>query len=163
MRVHLGCDHAGFELKQYLLDWLDAQGHEAVDHGPAGYDASDDYPPFCIRAAAQVVAEPGSLGVVLGGSGNGEQIAANKVQGVRAALAWSEETAALAREHNDANVLSLGARMHTQEEAVRLVEVFLTTAFSGEGRHTRRIEMVRAYEETGEVPGPSGPAGPTGA
>jgi ribose 5-phosphate isomerase B len=163
MRVHLGCDHAGFELKQYLRDWLDAQGHEPVDHGPAEYDASDDYPPFCIRAAAWVAAEPDSLGVVLGGSGNGEQIAANKVQGVRAALAWSEETAALAREHNDANVLSLGARMHTREEAIRLVEVFLTTAFSGEGRHTRRIEMVRSYEETGEVPGPSGSAGATGA
>ena len=154
MRVHLGCDHAAFELKQYLLDWLDAQGHEVVDHGPAEYDPYDDYPPFCIRAAAQVAAEPDSMGVVIGGSGNGEQIAANKVKGVRAALAWSEETAALAREHNDANVLSVGARMHTQEEAVRLVEVFLTTAFSGEGRHTRRIEMVRTYEETGELPEP---------
>jgi ribose 5-phosphate isomerase B len=162
MRVHLGCDHAGFELKQFLLDWLDAQGHEPVDHGPAEYDAYDDYPPFCIRAAAQVAAEPDSLGVVLGGSGNGEQIAANKVQGVRAALAWSEETAALAREHNDANVLSVGARMHTQEEAVRLVEVFLTTAFSGESRHTRRIEMLRTYEETGEVPEvPELPESPT--
>jgi ribose 5-phosphate isomerase B len=152
MRVHLGCDHAGFELKQYLLDWLDAQGHEPVDHGPAELDPADDYPPFCLSAAAGVAAEPGSLGVVLGGSGNGEQIAANKVRGVRAALAWSEETAALAREHNDANVLSVGARMHSVEEAVRLVEVFLTTAFSGESRHTRRIEMVHSYEETGEIP-----------
>ena len=160
MRVHLGCDHTGFELKQHLLDWLDAQGHEAVDHGPAEYDASDDYPPFCIRAAERVAAEPGTLGIVIGGSGNGEQIAANKVHDVRAALAWNEETAALAREHNDANVLSVGARMHTQEEAVRLVEVFLTTAFSGESRHTRRIEMLRGYEQTGELPVlPDRPAG----
>jgi len=152
MRVHLACDHAAFELKQYLLDWLDAQGHEVVDHGPAEYDPSDDYPPFCIRAAERVVAESDSLGIVLGGSGNGEQIAANKVKGVRAALAWSEETAALAREHNDANVLSVGARMHTEEEAVRLVEVFLTTAFSGESRHARRIDLLHSYEETGELP-----------
>jgi ribose 5-phosphate isomerase B len=157
MRVHLGCDHAGFELKQYLLDWLDAHGHEPVDHGPTEYDASDDYPPFCIRAAERVAAEPDSLGVVLGGSGNGEQIAANKVKGVRAALAWSEETAALAREHNDANVLAVGVRMYPQEEAVRLVEVFLTTAFSGESRHTRRIEMLHSYEETGEPPEPPEP------
>jgi ribose 5-phosphate isomerase B len=159
MRVHLASDHAGFELKQYLLDWLDAQGHEVVDHGPAVFDASDDYPPFCLRAAAGVAGDPHSLGVVLGGSGNGEQIAANKVKGARAALAWSEETAALAREHNDANVLSLGARMHAQEEAVRLVEVFLTTAFSGESRHARRIEMLHDYEQTGELPPlPAAPA-----
>jgi ribose 5-phosphate isomerase B len=152
MRVHLGCDHAGFELKQVLRDWLDAQGHEAVDHGAVALDPSDDYPPFCLSAAAAVAEEPGSLGIVLGGSGNGEQIAANKVRGVRAALAWNEETAALAREHNDANVLSLGARMHTHEEAVRMVETFVTTNFSGDGRHTRRIEMLSEYERTGELP-----------
>jgi ribose 5-phosphate isomerase B len=155
MRVHLGSDHAGFELKQHLLDWLDAQGHEVVDHGALAYDPDDDYPPFCLSAAA-AVAEHGdsraSLGVVLGGSGNGEQMAANKVHGVRAALAWSEETAALAREHNDANVLSLGARMLAPDQAVRLVEVFLTTGFSGDSRHTRRIEMLRDYEQTGELP-----------
>jgi ribose 5-phosphate isomerase B len=152
MRVHLGCDHAGFQLKQALRDWLDAQGHEAVDHGALELDPVDDYPPFCLSAATAVSGEPDSLGIVLGGSGNGEQIAANKVRGVRAALAWNEETAALAREHNDANVLSLGARMHPQEEAVRIVEVFLTTGFSGEGRHARRIEMLNEYERTGELP-----------
>jgi ribose 5-phosphate isomerase B len=152
MRVHLGCDHAGFELKQVLRDWLDAQGHEAVDHGAVELDPSDDYPPFCLSAATAGAEEPGSLGIVLGGSGNGEQIAANKVRGVRAALAWNEETAALAREHNDANVLSLGARMHTHEEAVRMVETFVTTNFSGDGRHTRRIEMLSEYERTGEIP-----------
>src|SRR5690606_20713762 len=105
MRVHLGSDHAGFELKQHLAGWLADHGYEVVDHGPTEYDPDDDYPVFCLRAARGVVADPGSLGIVLGGSGNGEQIAANKVAGVRAALAWNEETAALARQHNDANVL----------------------------------------------------------
>jgi ribose 5-phosphate isomerase B len=152
MRVHLACDHAGFELKQHLVDWLQAQGHEVVDHGPFALDPADDYPPFCLAAATAVVADPGSLGVVLGGSGNGEQIAANKVDGARAALAWNEEIAALAREHNDANVLSLGARMHDADEAVRMVETFLSTSFSGESRHARRIEMLRDYERSGTVP-----------
>lgn len=156
MRVHLGSDHAGFELKAQLSDWLTAQGHEVVDHGAAGYDPDDDYPPFCLAAGAGVVGDPGSLGIVLGGSGNGEQIAANKVEGVRAALAWNEESAALAREHNDANVLSLGARMLTSDQAQRFVEVFLTTAFSGESRHQRRIEMLHTYERTREVPAAPG-------
>jgi ribose 5-phosphate isomerase B len=157
MRVHLACDHAGFELKAHLLDWLQAQGHEVVDHGALSFDAADDYPPFCLRAAAAVVGDPGSLGVVLGGSGNGEQMAANKVDGVRAALAWNEEIAALAREHNDANVLSLGARMHRRDEAVQMVETFLATAFSGESRHTRRIEMLTDYESDGVIPAAPGP------
>ncbi|MDQ4085122.1 MAG: ribose-5-phosphate isomerase [Actinomycetota bacterium] len=152
MRVHLACDHAGFELKGRLLDWLQAQGHDVVDHGAFAYDPADDYPPFCLRAATAVAGEDGSLGVVIGGSGNGEQIAANKVRGVRAALAWNEEIAALAREHNDANVLSLGARMHGYDEAVRMVETFLATSFSGESRHARRIEMLGDYERSGSVP-----------
>src|SRR6476620_7961315 len=139
MRVHLGSDHAGLELKDHLTSWLREQGHEPVDHGPFVYDALDDYPVFCLRAAEAVVADAGSLGVVIGGSGNGEQIAANKVRGVRSALAWSEETAKLAREHNNANVVSLGSRMHTQEEATRFVELFLGTAYSGAERHNRRI------------------------
>lgn len=152
MRVHLGCDHAGFDLKEHLAAWLAAQGHEVVDHGAFEYDADDDYPPFCLSAASDVAAEPGSRGIVLGGSGNGEQMSANKVRGVRAALAWNEETAALARQHNDANVLSLGARMQSEDDAVRLVEVFLTTPFSGDDRHSRRIEMLGDYERTGELP-----------
>src|SRR5262245_59457504 len=119
MRLHLGSDHAGFELKQHLARWLSDRGHDVVDHGASSYDASDDYPPYCIRAARAVVADPGSLGIVLGGSGNGEQIAANKVAGIRAALAWSDETARLARQHNDANVVAVGARMHSAEEATR--------------------------------------------
>ena len=152
MRVHLGSDHAGLELKEHMLGWLRDNGHEPVDHGPFVYDALDDYPVFCLRAAAAVVADPGSLGVVIGGSGNGEQIAANKVPGVRAALAWSEETARLAREHNDANVISLGGRMHTVEEMTHFVDVFLRTPFSGEERHARRIEIMSSYETTGELP-----------
>ena len=115
MRVYVGSDHAGFELKNYLVEHLAKAGHEVVDCGPQAYDPDDDYPPYCFRTAERVLADPGSLGVVIGGSGNGEQIAANKVPGIRAALAWSEETATLAREHNDANVISVGGRMHTVE------------------------------------------------
>ncbi len=152
MRVHLGSDHAGLELKEHLLGWLREHGHDPVDHGPFVYDAVDDYPVFCIRAAAGVVADPGSLGVVIGGSGNGEQIAANKVRGVRAALAWSDETATLARQHNDANVLSVGGRMHSVQSMTRFVEIFLETAFTGEERHVRRIAMLSDYERTGVLP-----------
>ena len=152
MRVHLGSDHAGLELKAHLIEWLGDHGHEAVDHGPFVYDADDDYPVFCLRAASGAVEDEGSLGVVIGGSGNGEQIAANKVKGVRAALAWSEETATLARQHNDANVLSVGGRLHTLEEMTRFVEVFLTTEFTGEERHARRIAMLASYEQSGQLP-----------
>ncbi len=152
MRVHLGSDHAGFELKTAIAARLAELGHEAVDHGPAEYDAVDDYPPFVLRAAEAAAAEPGSLGVVLGGSGNGEAIAANKVAGVRCALAWSVDTAQLGREHNDANVLSLGARMHDETTALTILEAFLATDYSGEQRHTRRITMLSDYERTGELP-----------
>ncbi|MEY9210780.1 ribose-5-phosphate isomerase [Thermobifida halotolerans] len=152
MRIYIGSDHAGYELKQHLVSWLREQGHEVVDAGPAVYDAVDDYPPFVLRAAEGVAKDPGALGIVLGGSGNGEQIAANKVKGVRAALAWSAETARLAREHNNANVISIGARMHSPDEATGFVEVFLTTPYSGEERHSRRIGMLSDYEATGQLP-----------
>ena len=152
MRVHLGSDHAGYDLKAALRRRLAELGHEAVDHGPAGLDPEDDYPPYVLRAAAAVAAEPGTLGVVIGGSGNGEAIAANKVRGVRCALAWSEETARLGRLHNDATVVSVGARMHDEATALRLVEVFLETSYSGEERHTRRIGMLAAYERTEVLP-----------
>ncbi|WP_460651944.1 ribose-5-phosphate isomerase [Kribbella endophytica] len=152
MRVHIGSDHAGFELKNHLVQHLTAAGHDVVDHGPAVYDAVDDYPPYCLRTAEAVVQDDGSLGIVIGGSGNGEQIAANKVKGVRAALAWSTETAKLGREHNNANVISVGARMHSTEESTGFVDTFLATDYSGEQRHTRRIEMLAGYEETGELP-----------
>jgi ribose 5-phosphate isomerase B len=153
MRVHIGSDHAGFELKAHLLAHLESTGYDVVDHGPVEFDPVDDYPPYVMRAAAAVVGDAGSLGIVIGGSGNGEQIAANKVRGVRAALAWNDDTAGLAREHNDANVVSLGARMHSADEATRLVERFLTTAYSGEARHARRIAMIDGYETSGELPG----------
>src|SRR5215475_9051222 len=149
MRVYLGSDHAGFELKQHLVQWLLSAGYEVVDVGAPGLDAEDDYPPYCLAAAARVVDDPGSLGVVIGGSGNGEQMAANKVPGARVALAWSEQTARLAREHNDANLVAIGARMHPTDEASRLVEVFLATPFSGDQRHARRLRMIADYEATG--------------
>jgi ribose 5-phosphate isomerase B len=152
MRVHIGSDHAGFELKNHLVQHLTGAGHDVVDHGPAVYNAVDDYPPYCLRTADAVTKDEGSLGIVIGGSGNGEQIAANKVKGVRAALAWSTETARLSREHNNANVVSVGARMHSEEEATGFVETFLATDYSGEARHTRRIDMLAGYEETGELP-----------
>ncbi len=152
MRVYLGSDHAGFELKSVLVSWLKSAGHDPVDCGPATYQGQDDYPPYVMRAAASVAADPGSLGIVIGGSGNGEQIAANKIAGIRAALAWSEDTARLARLHNDANVLSLGARMHPVEDAIAFTQVFLDTPFSGEARHQRRIDLISGYEESGDLP-----------
>ena len=152
MRVHLGSDHAGFELKAHFAEWLREQRYDVVDHGPVEYDPVDDYPPYVLRAAQAVVNDAGSLAVVIGGSGNGEQIAANKVRGVRAALAWNDDTAGLSREHNDANVVSIGARMHSLDEATRLVERFLTTAYAGHQRHARRIAMIEHYETTRELP-----------
>jgi ribose 5-phosphate isomerase B len=152
MRVHLGSDHAGFELKNHLAEQLSKAGYEIVDHGPAVFDAEDDYPTYCLRTALATVEDPGSLGIVIGGSGNGEQIAANKVKGVRAALAWSTQTARLAREHNDANVVGIGARMHSAGEALTLAEIFLATRYSGAERHRRRIAMLTDYESSGVLP-----------
>jgi len=152
VRVYLGSDHAGFELKQRLVEHLRALGHEPVDCGPHAYDAEDYYPPYVLLAATRAAADPGSVGIVLGGSGNGEAIAANKVAGIRCALAFSEDTARLAREHNNANCLSLGARMYDEPTALRFVELFLATPFSDEPRHARRIAELTGYEETGELP-----------
>jgi ribose 5-phosphate isomerase B len=152
VRVYLGSDHAGFELKAHLVKHLSGAGHEVVDVGPAVYDAEDDYPPYCVETARRVLADDGSLGVVIGGSGNGEQIAANKVPGIRAALAYNTETAQLARQHNDAQVLAIGGRMHSLEESTAIVEAFLATSFSGTERHARRIRMMADYERTGEPP-----------
>lgn len=147
MRIHIGTDHAGFELKEALVEHLKDAGHDVTDHGAHEYDALDHYPPFCFAAGEAVVADEGSLGIVIGGSGNGEQIAANKVTGVRAILAWSEATARLGREHNNANVIAIGARQHTQEEAFALVDAFLDEPFSGEQRHQDRIDMLTEYEK----------------
>ncbi|MGC4759942.1 ribose-5-phosphate isomerase [Micromonospora trifolii] len=152
MRVYLGSDHAGFELKVHLANHLAMQGYDVVDVGPHSYDPDDDYPTFCLHTGDQVVADETGLAVVIGGSGNGEQIAANKVAGVRAALAWSVETAQLARQHNDANVVAIGARQHTLDEATGIVEAFLNTPFSGNERHARRITQVAEYERTRKLP-----------
>lgn len=152
MRIYLGADHAGFERKNQIKAHLEKQGHEVIDCGAHEYDALDDYPAFCIAAAERTVADEGSLGIVLGGSGNGEQIAANKVKGARCALAWSEETARLAREHNNAQLIGIGGRMHTEEEALKIVDAFIGQEWSNEERHQRRIDILSKYEETGEAP-----------
>ncbi|MGO3833753.1 MAG: ribose-5-phosphate isomerase [Microbacteriaceae bacterium] len=157
MRIHIATDHAGLEFSQTLQQHLTEQGHEVHDHGPVEYDALDDYPSFCINAALAVARDDAAgveaLGVVFGGSGNGEQMAANKVQGIRAALVWNESTAELAREHNNANVISIGARQHTVEEAMRFIDLFIATPFPGDERHVRRINQLGEYERTGKIAG----------
>jgi ribose 5-phosphate isomerase B len=155
MRIHIATDHAGLELSHFLIRELTKQGHEVFDHGPSSYDPLDDYPSFCINAAMAVVADQNAgvqaFGIVLGGSGNGEQIAANKVKGIRAALAWNEATAKLAREHNDANVIAVGARQHSQQEVLNLIELFIAEPFSNDERHVRRIGKIGLFEQTGEI------------
>lgn len=157
MRIHIATDHAGLEFSQHLIEHLSAAGHDVVDHGPTEYDALDDYPAFCINAAHAVVEDQAhgveALGIVFGGSGNGEQIAANKVTGARAALVWNLSTARLAREHNDANVISIGARQHTVDEATSFIDAFIAEPFSGEERHARRIAQLAEYETTGDIAG----------
>ena len=157
MRIHIATDHAGLDFSQHLISHLGQAGHEVIDHGPTSYEPLDDYPAFCISAAEAVVADQAAgveaLGVVFGGSGNGEQIAANKVTGVRAALVWNTSTAELAREHNDANVISIGARQHTLDEAKSFIDTFIATPFSGAERHARRIAQLAEYETTGSIAG----------
>ena len=152
MRVYVGADHAGFEFKKTIIEHLKTTGHEPVDCGAYTYDAEDDYPAFCIAAAEKTVADPGSLGILLGGSGNGEQIAANKVPGARCALAWSTDTASLAREHNNAQLVAIGGRMHTTEEALAIVDTFLTAQWSEAERHQRRIDILAEFEKTHVAP-----------
>ncbi|MET1043801.1 MAG: ribose-5-phosphate isomerase [Microbacteriaceae bacterium] len=159
MRIHIATDHAGLEFSQDLQEHLTREGHDVIDHGPTSYDPLDDYPAFCINAARAVVADQQAgvqaLGVVFGGSGNGEQIAANKVQGARAALVWNLDTAKLARQHNDANVISIGARQHSIDEAVLFIDAFIATPFPGDERHARRIAQLTEYEATGSIAGHS--------
>ncbi|YAL84248.1 ribose-5-phosphate isomerase [Dermacoccaceae bacterium W4C1] len=152
MRVHIGGDHAAYELQRHLVQWLPTLGHEVIDHGPVEYDAQDDYPVYVLRAATAVAQDPDSLGIVLGGSGNGEQMAANKVPGIRAALAWTPELAGLARQHNNAQVLSVSGRFTEQSVAEQMVQTFLDTPFSGEARHQRRLDLVAEYEKDGTLP-----------
>jgi ribose 5-phosphate isomerase B len=157
MRIHIATDHAGLDFSTHLQGHLADAGHEVVDHGPTSYDALDDYPAFCINAAKAVVADQQagiqSLGVVFGGSGNGEAIAANKVHGARAALVWNQSTAVLARQHNDANVISIGARQHTVDEATGFIDAFIAEPFSFEERHVRRIAQLAEFEATGDIAG----------
>lgn len=168
MRIHIATDHAGLDFSTRLQEHLRAAGHEVIDHGPVEYDALDDYPAFCIRAAQAVVADQSAgveaLGVVFGGSGNGEQIAANKVEGIRAALVWNTSTAQLAREHNDANVISIGARQHSFDEVISFIDLFIATPFPGDERHVRRIGQIADYERDGSLlPDPrQGEAGSVG-
>jgi ribose 5-phosphate isomerase B len=152
MRVHIGGDHAAYDLKCALVTFLQEEGYDVVDHGPQYLDAQDDYPVAVLRAAEAVSGDIGAFGIVLGGSGNGEQMAANKVSGIRAALAYNVEVAGLARAHNNAQVLSIGARMNTAEEAKAMVQKFLTTPFSGDQRHARRLAMVERYEQARVLP-----------
>ena len=147
MRIHVACDHAAFELKEALVSHLKEKGLEVIDHGSKEYDAEDDYPNTCIPCAEAVLADKGSLGVVLGGSGNGEQMAANCVKGIRAALAWSLETAKLARMHNNAQIVAVGARMHEIPEALAIIDAFIAEPFTGEQRHQRRIDLMAKYEQ----------------
>ncbi len=140
MKIALGTDHAGFEYKEAVKHHLQNLGHEVQDFGTFN-DQSVDYPDF-VRPAAECVADGScEVGVVFGGSGNGEAMAANKVKGVRCALCWSEDTARLAKEHNNANVISIGQRQISKELALRIIDVWLEAEFEG-GRHTRRIEML---------------------
>jgi ribose 5-phosphate isomerase B len=155
MRIHIATDHAGLETSHYLIKELTNLGHEVFDHGPQSFDPLDDYPGFCINAALAVQrdlqAEVTTLGIVLGGSGNGEQMAANKVKGIRAALVWNKEIAELARQHNDANVIAVGARQHSKEEVLELIKVFIAEPFSKDERHERRIGKIGLFEQAGEI------------
>ncbi len=140
MRIAIASDHAGFRYKSMLSEWVAQRGHEIIDFGTAS-EAPVDYPDFIFPAAEAVASGDCERGIVLGGSGNGEAIAANRVRGVRCAVCWSEESARLARSHNDANMIALGQRLLTEDEARAIVEVWLSTAFDG-GRHARRIEKL---------------------
>ena len=151
MKIGIGSDHAGYRYKEEIKKLLAGLGHEVKDFG-TNSEMTVDYPAF-IRPVAEAVAR-GEVerGVVLGGSGNGEQIAANKVPGARCALAWSTETAKLAREHNNAQLIGIGGRMHTVAEALAIVDAFLTTPWSKAERHQRRIDILAEYERTHQAP-----------
>ena len=157
MRIAVAADHAGYRLKQIVAGHLRDQGHDVIDLGTDG-EAPVDYPPLCAAAGRMVVAGDAEFGVVLGGSGQGEQIAANKVRGVRAALCHDELTARLARQHNDANVLSLGGRLLGDTLALAIVDAFFSTGFDG-GRHQRRVDQLADIERdeahSPSKPGPS--------
>lgn len=150
--VHIGADHAGFEHKEAIKEWLESEGYEVVDYGAYEYEAEDDYPDFIAPVASAVAAEPTERGIVIGGSGQGEAIMANRFPGVRAMVFNGQyapadgrevpEEIIIARQHNDANIISLGSRFLSVREAIEAVQLFLETDFSGEERHIRRIEKI---------------------
>jgi len=143
MKIHLATDHAGLELKNAIKDYLKGKGHDVTDHGAHEYDAQDDYPDFIFPCARAVAANPENRGIILGGSGQGEAMAANRIKGVRAAVYYGSEReiARLSREHNNANVLSLGARFISEQEIYDIIETWLDEPFEG-GRHQRRIDKL---------------------
>ncbi len=148
MKIYFASDHAGFEMKEKLKEFLKEKGYEVEGLGDFVYDKQDDYPDFIFKAAKAVAEDEGSKGIILGGSGQGEAIAANKVKGIRAVVYYGgpEDIVKLSREHNDANILSLGARFLSEEEAKKVVDLWLKTPFSGEERHQRRIQKIKDFE-----------------
>lgn len=142
MKIYIGADHAGFKLKEELKMFLQNLGYDIEDMGANRYDKEDDYPDFIIPVAEAVAGDSGSRGIVIGGSGQGEAIAANRINGVRAAVVYDEYSAKMSREHNDSNVVSLGARVLILEKAKILVKLWLETSFSNEERHIRRIKKI---------------------
>lgn len=148
MRIYIAADHAGYWLKEQIKQDLRQKGHEVEDLGNTSLDPEDDYPDFVIPLAVKVAKDPGGFGIVLGRSGNGEVIAANKVKGVRAALCLNEEMAKKARTDNNANVLALGTDFVDAQKAEKIIEVFLDTPYPEEVRHKRRIEKILSYESS---------------
>lgn len=146
MKIFLGTDHAGFELKEVLKVFLQKEGYDVIDCGAVTFDREDDYPDFVGKAAREVAKNPGSFGFVFGKSGAGECVAANKIKGIRAVLAVNNENVLLSRQHNDANILSFGTLFFDAEKAKELTKLFLTTDFSNEVRHARRIEKITELE-----------------
>lgn len=146
MKIYIGADHGGYRLKEELKVFLTTEGYEVEDMGGYKLDQQDDYPDFIFPVAQKVASQPGSRGIVLGRSGIGEAVAANKVKGIRAALCLTPEMAKKAREHGDANILSLGADLIDVKPAEEVVRTFLETPFSQEERHKRRIEKIKEYE-----------------
>lgn len=146
MKIYLGTDHAGFDLKEQIKDYL-SNSHDVIDLGAFEKDVNDDYPDFIAKVAEKVSNDQDSLGLVFGKSGAGEEIVANKFKNIRAVLGFSQENVQLSREHNNANILSLGSEFVDLEKAKTLIEIFINTKFSDDRRHIRRIEKINAIEE----------------
>lgn len=146
MKIYLGTDHAGFEFKENVKNFLTKEGYEIEDCGAFTFDKDDDYPDFIAKAAKKTAENPSSFGIVFGKSGAGECIVANKIKGIRAILGFTKENVILARVHNDANILSLGSEFVSNDQACELIKLFLETPFSNEERHIRRINKIKEIE-----------------